>query len=80
MEELKNFAKVHEELEKLIRPNHYTEIDRNAMIIKSLVASSFLNYNGFRSLCISINDEVSMESRHETYLKEGDIVSPLRCI
>ena len=55
-------AKVHEELEKLIRPGITTlEIDKKCYeIIKSFgCIPSFLNYNGYpASLCISINDEV----------------------
>ena len=73
-------AKVHEELEKLIRPGITTlEIDKKCYeIIKSFgCIPSFLNYNGYpASLCISINDEVVHgipDTKH--ILKEGDIVS-----
>ena len=55
-------AKVHEELEKAIRPGITTkDIDRlGEELIRGFGCEpSFLNYNGYpASICVSVNDEV----------------------
>lgn len=73
-------AKVHEEVEKEIKPGITTlSLDKKAEeIIRSYgCIPSFLNYEGFpNTLCISVNEEVvhgiPSDSR---ILREGDIVS-----
>lgn len=73
-------AKVHEELENLIKPGISTmEINKKAdEIIRSYACiPSFLNYQGYpASICISINEEVVHGiPKKDVYLKDGDIVS-----
>ena len=73
-------AKVHEELEKAIRPGITTkDIDRlGEELIRSFGCEpSFLNYNGYpASICVSVNDEVVHGiPSNERRLEEGDIVS-----
>ena len=73
-------AKVHEELEKAIRPGITTkEIDRlGEELIRGFGCEpSFLNYNGYpASICISVNDEVVHGiPSDERVLQDGDIVS-----
>ena len=73
-------AKVHDELEKAIRPGISTwEIDRigEELIRGYDCIPSFLNYNGYpASICVSVNDEVvhGIPSK-DRIIKEGDIVS-----
>lgn len=72
--------KVHDELEKIIRPGISTyEIDRvGEEIIRSYgCIPSFLNYHGYpASICVSVNDEVvhGIPSK-KRFIDEGDIVS-----
>ncbi|MBQ1414838.1 MAG: type I methionyl aminopeptidase [Lachnospiraceae bacterium] len=73
-------AKVHEELEKAMRPGITTkEIDRlGEELIRGFGCEpSFLNYNGYpASICISVNDEVVHGiPSDERVLQDGDIVS-----
>ena len=73
-------AKVHEELEKAIRPGITTkDIDRlGEELIRSYGCEpSFLNYNGYpASICVSVNDEVVHGiPSDERVLQDGDIVS-----
>lgn len=71
--------KVHDELEKALRPGMTTlEIDRlGEELIRSYGCEpSFLNYNGYpASICVSVNDEVvhGIPSA-DRILKDGDIV------
>lgn len=73
-------AKVHDELEKAIRPGISTwEIDQigEELIRGYDCIPSFLNYNGYpASICVSVNDEVvhGIPSK-DRIIKEGDIVS-----
>lgn len=73
-------AKVHDELEKAIRPGMSTwEIDQigEELIRGYDCIPSFLNYNGYpASICVSVNDEVvhGIPSK-DRIIKEGDIVS-----
>ena len=73
-------AKVHDELEKAIRPGMSTwEIDQigEELIRGYGCIPSFLNYNGYpASICVSVNDEVvhGIPSK-DRIIKEGDIVS-----
>lgn len=73
-------AKVHDELEKVIRPGMSTwEIDQigEELIRGYDCIPSFLNYNGYpASICVSVNDEVvhGIPSK-DRIIKEGDIVS-----
>lgn len=76
----KILAKVHESLEKALRPGISTwEIDRlGEEVIRSYgCIPSFKNYNGFpASICIAINDEVVHGIPNKKRLiKEGDIIS-----
>lgn len=73
-------AKVHDELEKVIRPGMSTwEIDQigEELIRGYDCIPSFLNYNGYpASICVSVNDEVvhGIPSK-DRIIKKGDIVS-----
>lgn len=72
--------KVHDELEKAIRPGISTwEIDRlGEELIRSYgCVPNFLNYNGYpASICVSVNDEVVHGiPNKKRILQEGDIVS-----
>ena len=76
----KILARVHEELEKALRPGMSTmEIDQigKELILSYGAVPSFLNYNGYpASICVSVNDEVVHGIPTETHkIKEGDIVS-----
>lgn len=73
-------AKVHEELEKIVKPGVSTyEIDREGekMIRDFGCIPSFLNYNGYpASICVSVNEEVVHGiPSPKRILKDGDIVS-----
>ncbi len=73
-------AKVHEELEKAIRPGMSTmEIDRlGEEIIRSFgCIPSFKGYSGYpASVCVSVNEEVVHGiPNKKNIIKEGDIVS-----
>ena len=76
----KILERVHNELEKALRPGMSTkDIDTlGEEIIRSYgCIPSFLNYNGYpASICVSVNDEVvhGIPSK-KRILKEGDIVS-----
>lgn len=76
----KILARVHEELEKAIKPGISTmDIDRlGERLIRSYgCIPSFKNYNGYpASICVSVNDEVvhGIPNKHRI-LREGDIVS-----
>ncbi len=76
----KILAKVHEDLQKEIKPGISTKkIDQIAeeMIRSFDCIPSFLNYNGFpASVCVSVNDEIvhGIPSKHRI-LQEGDLVS-----
>lgn len=72
--------KVHEEMEKAVRPGISTkDID---LLGEELIRSfgcipSFLGYNGYpASICVSVNDEVvhGIPDKHHI-IQEGDIVS-----
>lgn len=73
-------ARVHEELEKVIRPGISTkEIDA---VCEELIRGyggtpNFLNYQGYpASVCVSVNEEVVHGiPREDRILQEGDIVS-----
>ena len=73
-------ARVHEELEKALKPGMSTmDVDKlGEHIIRSYgCIPSFKNYNGYpASICVSVNDEVvhGIPNKHH-YLEEGDIVS-----
>ena len=75
----KYLAKVHQELERAIKPGISTwEIDKiGEETIRSLGCEpNFLNYQGYpASICVSVNDEVvhGIPSK-ERILQEGDIV------
>ncbi len=79
-ESCKLLAKVHEEMEKIIRPGISTyDIDKlGASLIRGFGCTpNFLDYNGFpASICVSVNEEVvhGIPNKHRI-LKEGDIVS-----
>lgn len=73
-------AKVHEELERALRPGMSTlEIDRlgEEMIRSFGCIPSFKGYNGYPgSVCVSVNDEVVHGiPNKKRIIKEGDIVS-----
>lgn len=76
----KILERVHNELEKALRPGMSTkDIDTlGEEIIRSYgCIPSFLNYNGYpASICVSVNDEVvhGIPSK-DRILKDGDIVS-----
>lgn len=76
----KILAKVHEELEKAIRPGMSTlDIDRmgEEMIRSFGCEPSFKNYQGYpASICVSVNEEVvhGIPSK-DRIITEGDIVS-----
>ena len=76
----KILERVHNELEKALRPGMSTkDIDTlGEEIIRSYgCIPSFLNYNGYpASICVSVNDEVvhGIPSKNRI-IKEGDIVS-----
>ncbi|MDO5349040.1 MAG: type I methionyl aminopeptidase [Lachnospiraceae bacterium] len=73
-------ARVHEELEKALKPGMSTlDVDKlGEHIIRSFgCIPSFKNYNGYpASICVSVNDEVvhGIPNKHRI-LREGDIVS-----
>lgn len=73
-------AKVHDDLEKFIKPGITTyDIDKYGyeQIKHYGCIPSFLNYNGYpASICVSVNDEVvhGIPSKNRI-IKEGDIVS-----
>ncbi|WP_230398263.1 type I methionyl aminopeptidase [Novisyntrophococcus fermenticellae] len=72
--------KVHDELEKAIKPGISTwDIDHlGEEIIRSFgCIPNFLNYNGYpASICVSVNDEVVHGIPNKNHiLEEGDIVS-----
>ncbi|MDO5417370.1 MAG: type I methionyl aminopeptidase [Lachnospiraceae bacterium] len=73
-------ARVHEELEKALKPGMSTlEVDKlGERIIRGYgCIPSFKNYNGYpASICVSVNDEVvhGIPNKHHI-LREGDIVS-----
>ncbi|MDO4329347.1 MAG: type I methionyl aminopeptidase [Lachnospiraceae bacterium] len=73
-------ARVHEELEKALKPGMSTlDVDKlGEHIIRSYgCIPSFKNYNGYpASICVSVNDEVvhGIPNKHHI-LREGDIVS-----
>ena len=76
----KYLAKVHQELERAIKPGISTwEIDKiGEETIRSLGCEpNFLNYQGYpASVCVSVNDEVVHGiPRKDHIIKEGDIVS-----
>ena len=76
----KYLAKVHQELERAIKPGISTwEIDKiGEETIRSLGCEpNFLNYQGYpASGCVSVNDEVVHGiPRKDHIIKEGDIVS-----
>ena len=70
---------VHNELGKALYPGMTTkEIDElGEEIIRSYdCIPSFLDYNGYpASICVSVNDEVSMDPKPHRFIREGDIVS-----
>lgn len=73
-------AKVHEELEKALKPGMSTlEIDRlGEQLIKDMgCIPSFKGYNGYPgSVCVSVNDEVVHGiPNKKRIIQEGDIVS-----
>lgn len=73
-------ARVHEELEKALKPGMSTyDIDRigEEMIRSYDCIPSFLNYNGYpASICVSVNDEVVHGiPNKKRILQSGDIVS-----
>ncbi len=73
-------ARVHEELEKALKPGMSTyDIDRigEEMIRSFDCIPSFLNYNGYpASICVSVNDEVVHGIPNKNrILQSGDIVS-----
>ena len=76
----KILERVHNELEKALRPGMSTkDIDtRGEEIIRSYgCIPSFLNYNGYpASICVSVNQEVvhGIPDKHRI-IQEGDIVS-----
>lgn len=76
----KILAKVHEELEKELKPGMSTyDIDRlgEEMIRSFGCIPSFKNYNGYpASICVSVNEEVvhGIPSK-KRIIQEGDIVS-----
>ena len=76
----KILERVHNELEKALRPGMSTkDVDTlGEEIIRSYgCIPSFLNYNGYpASICVSVNDEVvhGIPSKNRI-IKEGDIVS-----
>ena len=76
----KYLAKVHQELERAIKPGISTwEIDKiGEETIRSLGCEpNFLNYQGYpASVCVSVNDEVVHGiPRKDHIIKEGDIVT-----
>lgn len=76
----KILARVHEGLEKELRPGMSTlEIDRigEEMIRSYGCEPSFKNYQGYpASVCVSVNEEVVHGIPHPArFIKEGDIVS-----
>ena len=77
---VKYLAKVHQELERAIKPGISTwEIDKiGEETIRNLGCEpNFLNYQGYpASVCVSVNDEVVHGiPRKDHIIKEGDIVS-----
>ena len=76
----KILARVHENLEKELRPGMSTlDIDRigEEMIRSYGCEPSFKNYQGYpASVCVSVNEEVVHGIPHpHHYIQEGDIVS-----
>lgn len=73
-------AKVHEELEKEVKPGMSTkdvDVLGDTLIRSYGCIPSFLDYHGYpASICVSVNDEVVHGIPHaEHILKDGDIVS-----